>query len=173
MPEKILVAVDGSDNGRKALDFAAEISAKIGGDLTIVHVLMHGRAAAEFDRLAEAEHIIRHTASTVIPNSRDLPPSMTEYLSHPEADRARAVAEIGDYLLRTAQETAEAAGARNVSTRSEDGDYADQILDVADEIGADLIVIGRRGLGRVRSLLLGSVSNKITQNAECSVLAVR
>jgi nucleotide-binding universal stress UspA family protein len=173
MAQKILVAQDGSDNGQKALALAAQISAKMGWDLTIVHVLMHGSAADEMARMAEVEHVIAHTAKRVIPDSLNMPPTMAEFLDHPEADRARAVAEIGEYVLRIAQRAATEAGAKNVKTLLRDGDYGDGILDAADDIDADMIVIGRRGLGRLRGLVLGSVSNKVVQHAECSVLTVR
>lgn len=173
MPDRILVAIDGSDGSRGALDFAAAISAKIGGDLTILHVLLHGKPAEEMARLAEAEHIIRETAPRVLQQAGDLPRAMGDYLADLGAAQARAVAEIGDYLARSARDEAERAGARNVETEVRDGDVADVILDMADEIEADLIVLGRRGLGRVGQLFLGSVSSKVMQHAECSVLAVR
>jgi nucleotide-binding universal stress UspA family protein len=53
------------------------------------------------------------------------------------------------------------------------GHTAQQIVDVAKEAGADLIVIGSRGMTEWRSLLLGGVATKVTSNAECSVLLVR
>ena len=173
MPKTILVAIDGSDAGRRALAFASEISAKIGGDLTILHVLMHGTPAEEFERLAESEHIIKATASRILPNGLTMPDHLATILSHPEADRARAVVEIGDYILRAARLNAEEAGAWNVQARLEDGDYGDAILDAASDLGADLIVLGRRGLGRIGSFLLGSVSNKVLQSAKCDVAVVR
>lgn len=173
MAEKILVAVDGSDNGRAALQAASRLAAAFGDELTILHVLLHGRPAEEMERMAEVEHIIEVAAPRLMPNGLNLPPSMAELLQHPEADRSRAVAEIGDHVLAMAKRTAHDAGVEEVSTRLRDGDYADAILDTAEDIGADLIVLGRRGLGRVRSLVLGSVSNKVLQAAPCSVLAVR
>lgn len=172
MVEKILVAIDGSDGARQALDFAVNLSAKLGGDLTIVHVTMHGRAAEEMERMAFAEHIVRETFPLFNPSSVHPPIGMVEYLSHPEVDRNRAVIEIGHRILADAKSDAEAAGAHDVGTVLIDGDYADGILDTAEDIGADLIVLGRRGLGRIRALILGSVSNKVMQNAACSVLVV-
>lgn len=172
MVERILVGIDGSDNARDALDFACRISAQIGGDLTILHVLMHGRSAEEMERLARAEHIVRDSAPQLLPGEASLPMGMREFLAHPEVDRWRAITEIGNHIVAEARDRAEEAGARNVSAMTVNGDYADGILDTAEEIGADLIVIGRRGLGRIRSAILGSVSNKVMQNAECSVLAV-
>ena len=53
------------------------------------------------------------------------------------------------------------------------GHTAQQIVDVAKEAGADLIVIGSRGMTEWKSLLLGGVATKVTHHAECSVLLVR
>ncbi len=49
---------------------------------------------------------------------------------------------------------------------------ATAILDVADEVGADLVVVGSRGLGAGKRMLRGSVSTKVAANAPCSVLVV-
>src|SRR5205807_410640 len=53
------------------------------------------------------------------------------------------------------------------------GDPADAILDVAEEQDADLIVIGSKGMQGTKRFLLGSVPNKISHHASCSVLIVR
>ena len=53
------------------------------------------------------------------------------------------------------------------------GDPADVICLRALEIGADLVVIGSRGLGRLEQLVLGSVSGAVVQRAPCSVMVVR
>jgi nucleotide-binding universal stress UspA family protein len=53
------------------------------------------------------------------------------------------------------------------------GDAADQLIAAADTHGADLIVIGSRGLGTWSQLLLGSVAHKVVQHARQSVLVVR
>lgn len=50
---------------------------------------------------------------------------------------------------------------------------ADAIIGVAEEIGADLIVVGNRGMSGARRFLLGSVPNSVTHHAPCSVLVVR
>ncbi len=47
-----------------------------------------------------------------------------------------------------------------------------RILDVAEAEKADLLVMGRRGLGRVREVLLGSVSQKVLHHADCKVVIV-
>ncbi|HUO45666.1 MAG TPA: universal stress protein [Acidimicrobiia bacterium] len=53
------------------------------------------------------------------------------------------------------------------------GDPAATIVRLAKEVGADLIVMGSRGLGSVAGLLLGSVSHKVGHAAPCAVLTVR
>ena len=53
------------------------------------------------------------------------------------------------------------------------GDAADAILDVAEEQGADLIVVGNKGMTGAKRFLLGSVPNKVSHHAPCSVLIVR
>jgi nucleotide-binding universal stress UspA family protein len=50
---------------------------------------------------------------------------------------------------------------------------ADQIVEVAEDIGAGLIVMGSRGLGGVRRALMGSVSDSVVRHAHCPVLVVR
>jgi nucleotide-binding universal stress UspA family protein len=53
------------------------------------------------------------------------------------------------------------------------GDAADAILDVAEEQQCDLIVVGNKGMTGAKRFLLGSVPNKISHHAPCSVLIVR
>jgi len=57
--------------------------------------------------------------------------------------------------------------------RQETGDPASEIVRVAEEEGCDLIVVGSRGLGALKSLLLGSVSDHVVHHAHCPVLIVR
>ena len=65
------------------------------------------------------------------------------------------------------------AGVRAVETFARQGDAADAILDVAEEQRADLIVVGNKGMTGAKRFLLGSVPNKISHHAPCSVLIVR
>ena len=60
-----------------------------------------------------------------------------------------------------------------VETMPREGDPADAILDVAEEKGADLIVVGNKGMTGAKRFLLGSVPNKISHHAPCSVMIIR
>jgi nucleotide-binding universal stress UspA family protein len=70
-----------------------------------------------------------------------------------------------------------AGGARQagveVATFAREGDPADAILDVAEERDADLIVVGNKGMTGAKRFLLGSVPNRVSHHAPCSVLIIR
>ena len=77
-----------------------------------------------------------------------------------------------DATLSEAQEMAANAGVE-VQIFARQGDPADAILDVAEETKADLIIVGNKGMTGARRFLLGSVPNKVSHHAPCSVLIIR
>ena len=52
------------------------------------------------------------------------------------------------------------------------GDPADALLELAEKVGADLIVVGNKGLGSVKRFLLGNVPSKVVHNSPCSTHVV-
>ncbi|HJS96661.1 MAG TPA: universal stress protein [Solirubrobacteraceae bacterium] len=76
-------------------------------------------------------------------------------------------------LLERARAEAKEAGVAEVETFARQGDAADAILDVAEERGCDLVVVGNKGMTGAKRFLLGSVPNKVSHHAPCSVLIVR
>src|SRR5437588_10215124 len=74
--------------------------------------------------------------------------------------------------LREASELIDETGV-SVETYARQGDPADAILDVAEEQNADLIVVGNKGMTGAKRFLLGSVPNKVSHHAPCSVLIIR
>ena len=80
--------------------------------------------------------------------------------------------EVDDTLAASA-EMAREAGVTQVETFARQGDPADAILDVAEETAADVIVVGNKGMTGARRFLLGSVPNKVSHHAPCSVLIIR
>ena len=63
-------------------------------------------------------------------------------------------------------------GIKDISLAIEDGDPGDRIVECATRENADLIVLGRRGLGQLKELFIGSVSHKVSQLAPCACLTV-
>ena len=80
-----------------------------------------------------------------------------------------------DEVERALQEAAGeiAAAGVEVTTYARQGDPAAALLDVAEERRADLIVVGNKGMTGADRFLLGSVPNKVTHHAPCSVLVIR
>jgi nucleotide-binding universal stress UspA family protein len=77
-----------------------------------------------------------------------------------------------DVTLAAAAAVAAEAGV-SVDVYPRQGDPADAILDVAEERKADLIVVGNKGMTGAKRFLLGSVPNKVSHHAPCSVLIIR
>ena len=69
--------------------------------------------------------------------------------------------------------TLEAAAAVAREAHARQGDPADAILDVAEEREADLVVVGNKGMTGAKRFLLGSVPNKVSHHAPCSVMIIR
>ena len=85
----------------------------------------------------------------------------------------RTTVSINDELLTAARSEALNAGVGEVETFARQGNAADAIIDVAEARGCDLIVVGNKGMTGAKRFLLGSVPNKVSQHAGCSVLIVR
>jgi nucleotide-binding universal stress UspA family protein len=77
-----------------------------------------------------------------------------------------------DATLKQAAEDIEKDGVE-VKVFAREGDPADAILDVAEEENADLIVVGNKGMTGAKRFLLGSVPNKVSHHAPCSVMIIR
>ena len=75
-------------------------------------------------------------------------------------------------ILRTANEKARAAGAKNVEERSIVGPPVESLLQLIEDAGADLLVIGNRGLNTITGRLLGSVPSDAARKAKVDVLIV-
>jgi nucleotide-binding universal stress UspA family protein len=106
---------------------------------------------------------------------------------HPMSDRERARAgdQLGDLAykvegstpaddaLRAARDRAIAVGAKDVEEVAVAGDAVDTLLELAEERGVDLLVVGNRGLNSLAGRLLGSVPANLSHRARCDVLIVR
>ena len=110
-----------------------------------------------------------------MPDLQNIPGSMTDLFrsSRSNEETAQVITALGDLIASNAANRAQTVGVENVKTSVTMGDYAEAILETADNTDADMIVIGSRGLGGLKGLLLGSVSNKVALHAKCSVLTVK
>ncbi len=150
MFKRILVPIDGSEHATRAVDIAGSLAGKDGAALTLLHVLTHAGGYSvpkELQAYAKVEHI-RITEKDLIES-------------------------VGQEILGNAARRLRDNGVDAVEERLESGDPASVIAAVAEGSGADLIVMGRRGLGDLGGLLLGSVSHKVAQAVDCSCLTVK
>jgi nucleotide-binding universal stress UspA family protein len=79
----------------------------------------------------------------------------------------------GQEILNSYEETVKERGLQNVRMLLQEGDAAKRIMETANEVKSGLILIGSRGRGGFKELLLGSVSHKVTNHAGCPVLVVK
>jgi len=80
---------------------------------------------------------------------------------------------IGQQVLNSYEETAKERGLQNVDILLQEGDAAKRIMETANEIKCGLLILGSRGKGGFKDLLLGSVSHKVTNHADCPVLIAK
>lgn len=141
----IVVGIDGSDTAAEAVRQATELARSLGAR---IHLVCAYEAVPESRLRAERLEV----------------PQDLQWTINPRADVVR--------LLEDEAETVRAAGVE-VETLAREGDPADAILDVAEQRGADLIVVGNKGMTGAKRFLLGSVPNKVSHHAPCSVLIIR
>ena len=145
MFQSIVVGTDGSSTAGEAVREAIELAKELGAAVELVSAY----EPVSNQRLRE--------------EARQVPPDM-QWMVNPREDV--------DATLREAAEQAQGSGVA-VNTYAREGDPADAILDVAEERRADLIVVGNKGMTGAKRFLLGSVPNKVSHHAPCSVLIIR
>jgi nucleotide-binding universal stress UspA family protein len=143
--KRIVVGTDGSETAQLAVQQATELAQATGASLEIV------------------------SAYEPVPSDR-----LREESSQVPGDVAHGIGPRGDVNanLENACRAARDAGVE-VNSHPREGDPADAILDVAEETGADLVVVGNKGMTGARRFLLGSVPNKVSHHAPCGVYIVR
>jgi len=143
--KRIVVGTDGSDSAREAIRQASELARMSGAELDVV------------------------SAYEPVPTRRSQEESSgaPDDVAHEFGPREEV-----NFALDGASAIAAEAGVE-VKQHPMDGDPADAILKVAEEVGADLIVVGNKGMTGARRFLLGSVPNKVSHHAPCSVFIAR
>jgi nucleotide-binding universal stress UspA family protein len=145
MFKSIVVGTDGSDTATEAVRRAVELARTLGAEVEVV--CAYEPVPAERLRKERREA-----------------PAELEWAINPRED--------ADVVLESAAEIGRAAGVA-IKTFPRQGDAADAILDVAEELSADLIIVGNKGMTGAKRFLLGSVPNKISHHAPCSVLIIK
>ena len=174
MFKSIVVAFDGSPHSGKALEMAAGLAQEARANLGIVYVVdrMHTHVPEETRRMAEVEHLVDPRPKMMV-NFENAPEALINSMAQTSSDTQDALYQFADFLVDQAKKNAQAAGAAEIETRVAQGDPAEETVAFATELDADLIICGSRGFGKLKSILLGSVSHKITQLATCSCLTVK
>ena len=147
MFRNILCAVDGSQHGLRAARTAAGLAAKLDASLVFLTVTKHIEVNDAVRRYMQLEHLT----------------GGPQYV----------LDEMTEQVLGEAQRTAIENGVHGARAVVRVGSPARAIAAFAKEIGADLIVLGRRGLGDVGGALLGSVSHKVASLSDCTVMTVK
>jgi nucleotide-binding universal stress UspA family protein len=171
--KNIVLAIDGSIHARHAQTVAIDLASKYEAQLTLVHVLTHDHPSSEFARMAEVE-LRSDSGQPQVNDKKDTYSTVARFIGGTNEDKkTRVIALLGEQITDNASASAHKAGVTNVATEILIGDYANNILEVAKKTDADIIVMGRRGLSNLKGFVTGSVSHKVSQRAECSVLTVK
>ena len=145
MFRSIVVGTDGSETAQQAVGAAVDLARLSGATLEIV---------SAYEPVP---------AQRLRAEARRMPPDL-EWMINPREDVEATLGEVA--------EAAREAGLE-ARTYAREGDPADAILDVAEELGSDLIVVGNKGMTGAKRFLLGSVPNKVSHHAPCSVMIIR
>jgi nucleotide-binding universal stress UspA family protein len=153
-PTKILLATDGSKDAELAARTATELTDKTGSELHVVHVF---------------------GITPWYPVYPDITDFYETELEDPvlEEDLQRISEKRARKLLDAEVEKIRSVGGAPVQARLAEGEAPQEIIGLAEEIGAGLIVVGSRGRGRIRRALMGSVSDSVVRHAHCPVMVVR
>lgn len=149
---KILVCTDGSEQSKKAMEEAAKIAGGCSVDeLTVIHTYERAQVFPMWD---EGYHIAKEEL---------------DRLRRMEAQDRRGEKE------KLLQEAVDFFAEKNIKANKilVEGHPAETIARIADEEGYDLLVVGSRGLGGLKKLMLGSVSNALLQEVSTNVLVVK
>jgi nucleotide-binding universal stress UspA family protein len=146
MARTIVCGVDGSHDSRAALDVAAGLAERLGARIVLAHAVEYARTPYE----------VAAPLGGIAPQVRTAAPDNAEE-------------EAGRRLL---EQMAFQSGLGKAKRRVVIGDPAERLAELADDEGAELIVVGSRGRGALKAAFLGSVSNSLVGVARCPVLIV-
>ena len=147
MIKKILVATDASAASGRAVSFAARLSVQHQAELLILNVIRDMQLPEELKDAPEFESFL---------NARD------DLMRH-----------AADQILKNAKQKANKDGAKNIQTAIGSGDPATSVAGFARRRNVDLIVVGTRGLSKIKAAAMGSVSRKLLDLTDVNCLVIR
>lgn len=154
-PTRILLATDGSEDAAQATEAAVELSKTTASELHLVYVGEDAYSGAlDYAEATEPGWVGKAD------------PALIEEL-------ARQFEQMARRMLDAEVEKVQALGGTVAQAHSRMGTAAVEIVDLAEELGVGLVVVGSRGLGGIRRALMGSVSDSVARHAHCPVLIAR
>ena len=147
MFKTILCAMDGSNHSQRAAAQACALAAAFDAKLIFLTVTKEIRVTDEVRRYLQMEQLV--------------------------GEPQYVLDEFAESIMRQARRVADKAGVKRVETLVRTGPPARTIVHLAEQLAADTIVMGSRGLGDIEGLLMGSVSHKITTLAKCTCVTVK
>lgn len=145
--DRILVAVDGSENAGRAVRLAIELARHFASRVILLSVYKH------------TSHM---ESSLSLVRTRQVPTPPDEVMH-----------DLAQEAIEWAAERFSEAGLENVETMIRRGPPARTIVQTAKQQDVDAIVLGTRGLGDIEGFFQGSVSHKVNALADCTCITVR
>ncbi len=145
MYKKILVAIDGSVHTQKVLDTAISLAKAFNSSVEICHAVC-------------------------------MPPMLPDLMGAEVAFMPQMIEDLeknGKKIIDDAKKYVEENGIKDITTFMDIANAANMILERIKSENFDLVVLGSRGLNEFEGFLMGSVSDKISHHAKCSVFIVR
>lgn len=153
-PTKILLATDGSTQAELAAQTAVDLAQKTDSELHVIHALDGASTALLYPEATDPEGV-------------EMPDPILE------EETERRAEQRGREVLDEEVQRVRSSGGTVAQTHLIMGDVAREIVHLAEDMRAGLIVMGSRGRGGMRRALMGSVSDSVVRHAHCPVLVVR
>ena len=152
----IIVGTDGSASSFRAVDRAAALAVQVNAKLIIASAHLDTSEKGGWSRPPAPDRLLDGRAADSLGHS--------SYRMHGSAPVYA--------ILQDARDRAKAAGAQNIEERAIVGSAVSALLHLAEEVKADLLVVGNLGLGTVAGRLLGSVPDTVARRAKVDILIV-
>jgi nucleotide-binding universal stress UspA family protein len=154
-PTRILLATDGSGEAELATRTAVDLARMSDSELHVIHVM---------DAVPSLALLFPEATD---PEGVEVPDPVLEQ------DLERRAEQLGRQILDAEAERVHSAGGTVTQTHLAMGDAPREIVHLAEDLEAGLVVMGSRGRGGIRRALMGSVSDSVVRHAHCPVLIVR